>query len=294
MAWYDFNFALRKQRRFAGGSMKLTRRQFIASMGAMGLTGCARIKEPLERLTPDFAFGGKGPIAFAAINDPHLLDARSTALLNRAVGMINELPEVRFTVLLGDAATSGRLPELLLAKTCLDKLDQPWLAVPGNHDVEGRAVDPYGNYDRALGARQWVRDEGGWVFMGIDTCNGTASDVTLPPDRIDWIRERLDHLGKDKPIALLTHHPFNPNTKAYRVKNADEVLALFAEHRLRLVASGHYHGNQIEEQDGVLYVTTACCASTRGNFDETKEKGFRVFRLDGDSVSHEFMVAAAS
>jgi predicted phosphodiesterase len=125
--------------------------------------------------------------------------------------------------------------------------------------------------------------------MGIDTCNGTASDVTIPPERLEWIEKQLRKLKAERPIALFTHHPFNPNTKAYRVKNADETLALFANHNLKLVASGHYHGNQVEERNGILFITTACCASTRGNFDNTEARGYRIFRLDGDTIAHEFV-----
>ena len=58
---------------------------------------------------------------------------------------------------------------------------------------------------------------------------------------------------------------------------------------LRIAAAGHWHGNQEETRDGVLFTTTACCTSTRNNFDGTPEKGYRLFHLAGDSVATEFV-----
>jgi len=272
--------------------MPFTRRQFLGLVGLAGLSSCAR--NPVARIKPHIPLMDDRPVAFAAINDTHVLDARSVAIVNRAVASINANPDVRFTVVLGDLATDGLLPELQLAKASLARLEKPCFAVPGNHDVNAGAADIYGNYARTFGDSNWRQEEEGWVFIGLDTCNGTASDVTVPAERVAWIEKRLRRIGEKRPIALFTHHPFNPNTKAYRVANADDVLACFAGHNLRLVASGHYHGNQVEERDGVTFTTTACCSTTRDNFDGTKEKGYRLFRLDGETLTHEFVPVQAN
>ena len=126
------------------------------------------------------------------------------------------------------------------------------------------------------------------MFIGLDSCNAAKSSVTIPDERIAWLKAQLRGIPSTRPIAVLAHHPFNPHTKRYRVKNADDVLALFKGHNLKLVAAGHYHGNQVEERDGVLFTTTACCATTRPNFDRTREKGYRLFHVDGESITSEF------
>ncbi|MBI2432234.1 MAG: metallophosphoesterase [Candidatus Hydrogenedentes bacterium] len=185
------------------------------------------------------------------------------------------------------------MQEMGLAQQSLDKLTRPYFCVPGNHDVTPGSENIYANYEQAFGDRQWEKDNlARWMFLGLDTCEGTASDVTVSPDRIEWLQQQLKKIGKDRPIALATHHPFNPSTKAYRVRNAEELLGLFAGHNLKLVMSGHFHGNQVEERDGVLFTTTACCSSTRDNHDGTAEKGFRLFHVDAESITHEFVVTA--
>lgn len=278
--------------------MKLSRRQFFGLAGAAGLaaaSGCQRIGESVglteevwERVTPDLD-GPEGPPSFATINDTHVVDSRSASLLGQAVRRINEDPTIRFTVVLGDIANDGRYEEMQLAKRTLDRLERPYFCVPGNHDVDPRLDAPYTHYEQAFDERNWEEDDEGWAFVGLDTCQGTASEVVVPPDRIAWLEKTLGRISANRPLALFTHHPFNPNTERYRVGNADEVLALFAGHNLRLVASGHYHGNQVEERDGVLFTTTGCCSTTRDNMDGTAEKGFRIYRMAPDSLQHEFI-----
>ena len=262
--------------------MKLSRREFIALMAALGLSSCARVKVPLIG-------GGKESFAVAAMNDLHVKDAGSTALANRAAEKINATRDLRFTAVLGDLSTDGKLSELNLAKSSLARLVKPYFALPGNHDVQVNGANVFANFEKVFGETQWVREEGRWVFIGLNSCEGASSDVTIAPDRMAWLKKQIKRINGKRPIALFAHHPFNPHTKEYRVKNADEVLGLFSVHNLKLVAAGHWHGNQVEDQNGVLFTTTACCSSTRPNFDETPAKGYRLFHFDGDKVETEFV-----
>lgn len=261
----------------------MKRRDFLQVCGA----GIASLGAPWA-----WAVSAGKPLRFVAINDLHVLGPGTERIVARAAAQINALPDIAFTVVVGDLGTLGKEEEMALAKTALDTLDQPYFCVPGNHDYLPKVENGYMHYDAAFRDRQWRNDGGetGWAFLGLDTCNATKSDVTVPPERMAWLAEQIAAVPDGMPIALFGHHPFNPNTKAYRVANADEVIALFVGKNLRLVVSGHYHGNQIEERDGVTFTTTACCATTRGNFDKTEERGFRVFTLNGDVVSHEFVV----
>jgi len=272
--------------------MRFTRRQFLGLTAALGLASCAKVKKivpdiNLARLKPSF---GGGNFTFAAVNDLHVLDTKSAGIVNEAVKSINSDKRVQFTVVLGDISTGGRYEELKLAKVALDRLEKPCLAIPGNHDVDMKAKDIFGNFTTACGPVHWDEGEEGWLFIGLNSCEGSESDVTIPPSELDWLGKTLGKVNRGRPIALFAHHPFNPNTKAYRVKNADDVLGMFAQHNLKLVAAGHYHGNQVEEQNGILFTTTACCSSTRDNFDKTPEKGYRLFHVVDETIETEFVV----
>ena len=141
-----------------------------------------------------------------------------------------------------------------------------------------KSKDIFGNYTSVYGPAHWDEGEEGWLFIGLNTCEETKSDVTIPQTELDWLAQTLKKVNRDRPLALFAHHPFNPGTKAYRVINADDVLGLFAEHRLKLVAAGHFHGNQVEEQDGVLFTTTACCSTTRDNLMRPRKRATPVPR----------------
>jgi 3',5'-cyclic AMP phosphodiesterase CpdA len=275
--------------------MRLSRRQFLGFIGgAAGLSGCAKTKDAMDSIASiDMMPGGGDDFTFAAINDLHVLDAKSVGIVRKAVMSINENETIRFTVVLGDIATDGEVSELKLAKSALDDLQRPYLTIPGNHDVPPKVKEPLHNFELVYEDPHWKDEREGWLFIGMNTCEGTKSDVTVSEEEIAWLQHIAKRTNQNRPIALFGHHPFNPNTKAYRVINADEVLGIFSEHNLKLVAAGHYHGNQIEEQNGTMFTTTACCSTTRDNFDDTPEKGYRLFHIKGDTIETEFVVVDA-
>lgn len=260
-----------------------SRRQFLAWC-ALGAAGTA--------FGADNGGAGAESFTVAAINDIHITDAASTALLDKAVARINADGRIRFVAALGDMATIGKIEELTLAKASLDRLKPRCFVVPGNHDVAMQPDNPFDNYRSVFGDLHWVHEDGGWTFIGFNSCELAMSDVTVSPEEIAWLKEQAARIEAQRPVAIFCHHPLNPHTRQYRIKNADEVLAVFEGRALKLAAAGHWHGNQVEEQGGVLFTTTACCTATRDNFDGTSEKGYRLFHLTGRTVATEFVPVA--
>jgi len=183
--------------------VRFSRREFLGLAGALGVGWIA--------WGADERAGRKG-FSVAAVNDIHVLDAASTALLDRAVERINALPDVRFTVVLDDISTDGKREQFDLAKRSLDRLARPYVAVPGNHDVPGKGALAYREYTRDFNERSWVRQEDDWYFIGLDSCEGGAADVNIPLGQVAWLHEQLEKIPADRPIALFAHYPFNPHT----------------------------------------------------------------------------------
>jgi hypothetical protein len=71
--------------------------------------------------------------------------------------------------------------------------------------------------------------------------------------------------------------------------NADPVLGLFAEHNLKHIFSGHFHG-LTERTAGEFGLTTDRCLSlSRGNHDGSKEKGLFRCSVRGEDLAYEFV-----
>lgn len=233
---------------------------------------------------------GNAPAVIAAVNDIHIKDAGDAALLERAVARLNTLEGLQFVAVLGDVATAGKREEMTPAFGALEALKVPCKILPGNHDVNPGAPDPFAEYRQVFSETRWTREVAGWTLIGFNSCEGAKSDVTVAAEELAWLKEQLAPIDPARPLALFSHHPLNPHTKKYRIKNADGILGLFARHNLRLAAAGHWHGNQVETDKGVLFTTTACCTPTRDNFDGTPQKGFRLFHLQPDGrITTEFV-----
>ncbi len=257
---------------------RIGRREFLAVTGtALGCMAAGR------------GMAAPAAFSFAAMNDLHLQVDENGKALVKMVDALNARDDLDFIAVLGDLTTTAKAEELALAKTGLDRLNKPHYVIPGNHDTNKGGVSAY---EEVFGPANWRKEHGGWVLLGLNSTEGLGSDVTIASDRLDWLKKEVATIDAATPIALFLHHPLNPHSKSYRVKNAEEVLALFQGHALRLAAAGHFHGNQEERRDGILFTTTACCAGTRGNHDKTTEKGYRLFHCKGDQIETEFVVVA--
>ncbi|MCK5803279.1 MAG: metallophosphoesterase [Lentisphaeria bacterium] len=218
---------------------------------------------------------------FAEAADTHVTDTKSVEIVNDGVDSINADRRVDFSLWLGDMTRAATPDEMVLARLALQRLTKPRYVLRGNHDQRP------GVYEKEFGELRQRIEHGGWVFLLIDTNPGDKTPINQTEH--NWIREQLKTIDADTPIVLCTHHPLMPHTKSYLIAGASEVLALFTEHNLKACLSGHYHGNQEETVDGVLFTTTACLSTTRNNFDGTKPKGYRVFHCEEDRITSEFV-----
>ena len=218
---------------------------------------------------------------FAQASDTHVTDTRSVEIINEAVDRINADQRVAFSLWLGDLTRGSTADEMVLARLALQRLAKPRHVLRGNHDLAG------GLFEREFGPLRSVVTYGGWKLLLVDSNPGDKTPMSAA-DR-EWIRDRLQETPADMPLVLCTHHPLMPHTKSLRLAGADEVITMFAEHNLKAVLGGHFHGNQQETVDGVLFTTTACLSTTRSNFDGSKAKGYRLFRCKDDDITTEFV-----
>ncbi len=173
----------------------------------------------------------------------------SDLLLMRTVCRLNKLIRPDITLVLGDLIQDGNAPDaeknLRSIRAILDKLQAPYIAIPGNHDNHPEAF--YRVFDRPND----VLDVAGVRFLPfIDQempgYNARRSDHDL--GRIHAARA-----GYAGPLVSLQHvclyPPAQPVTP-YNYTNANEIISAFKMAGVTLSISGHHHPGAANTQDG--------------------------------------------
>lgn len=154
----------------------------------------------------------------------------------------------------GDISLDGanQRRDLEHAKRQLDRLDAPWRAVPGNHDVGeagdgSRALveDRRVSYQSVFGDRSWAVELGDWRLIGVDSQELLSGEAGVEA-AWTWLAAQLVPGPR---LALVLHRPVQP----FEVSEADtparyvteparsRLGALLDGAEVELIVSGHVH-----------------------------------------------------
>jgi 3',5'-cyclic AMP phosphodiesterase CpdA len=205
----------------------------------------------------------------------------------------------------GDFTQRARHSEFAEARRFLDRLPQPKLLVPGNHDVPlynifSRFLRPFTKYDHhfaALGQpANFFRDEE-IAVLGINTARSfTRKNGRISIEQMQRIGDVFREIPGGIAKVLVTHHPLafpigSPSLElAGRAARALEIIKTAGVH---LLLSGHHHrassGSNAEvDADGtvlVLHAGTAISTRTRGS----EGNSYNLLDIDGGRVSVRLM-----
>lgn len=155
----------------------------------------------------------------------------------------------------GDLTQRARSSQFIRARRFLDRLEAPWLAVPGNHDVPlenlaRRLIDPFARY------RRWISDtleprfsDAELLVVGVNSVNP-----------LSWQRGRFGRsalrraslaLGGDpgdRARIVVVHHPLEhrPGDRKSLMRGAVRGLMGLSAARADVVLSGHLHSWRAE------------------------------------------------
>ncbi len=220
------------------------------------------------------------------------------ALIDPLVRAVNELkPDV--VAVSGDLTQRARSHQFIEARAFLDRLPQPQIVVPGNHDVPlynpvSRFIDRLAKYRRYISSdlRPCYADEE-IVVCGVNTARSlTFKGGRINEDQVAWLRETLC-AHEDKAVkVLVSHHPFDlpdghhERDLVGRAHMAMEELAscgadlflaghLHVSHTLQTAARYRIHGHS------ALVVQAGTASSTRGRGEKNS---FNVLRLSHPNI----------
>lgn len=153
-------------------------------------------------------------------------------------------------VIAGDFVQRARASQFDMARSFIDRLPAPWMAVPGNHDIPlfnifARFFWPRHAY------RQWISEETepmlvteACVVAGLDTTHrysrqGGKVDAAQIARIAGVIRKHAAH----RLVLIAAHHPFHQGEDIAKklMQGAPEALEAWAEAGPHVILTGHLH-----------------------------------------------------
>lgn len=202
----------------------------------------------------------------------------------------------------GDFTQRARTSEFAAARRFLDRITQPKLFVPGNHDIPlynifNRFLRPLRNYDRhfasaAMPLNLYRDDE--VAVLGINTARRfTRKSGRISDEQLQEATNVFGPLPESTLKVLVTHHPLaSPEGSAMPelAGRAARAMTVLKQVGVRLLLSGHHHtavsGGHVDvevEAGGavlVLHAGTAISTRTRGG----EGNSYNMLELDGHTA----------
>jgi 3',5'-cyclic AMP phosphodiesterase CpdA len=202
----------------------------------------------------------------------------------------------------GDLTQRARSHQFAEARAFLDRLPNPQLIVPGNHDVPlhnvfARFAQPLTKYRRYITSdlRPFHHDEE-IAVLGVNTARSlTIKNGRINKGQLAWMRERFCDLDPAVVRIVVTHHPFDlPEGHHERdlVGRARMAMAVLASCGADLFLAGHLHVSHTTHSatryrikgHSALVVQAGTAVSDRGRGEENS---FNVLRVDRPDITVE-------
>jgi 3',5'-cyclic AMP phosphodiesterase CpdA len=174
---------------------------------------------------------------------------RSGEVLLRDLQRLN--PDL--TVVTGDLTGRALLRQFRRAEAYLQRLPQPSMVIPGNHDVPvalaHRLIAPLARYKYYISKQLFpVHIDRKFCVLGINTARSIAIDAGgFSGKQIRQADRIIRAFPKDAVKIVLTHHPFvkPPGILRFRFRrlatHCEQVLRSFERSGVDLILSGHFH-----------------------------------------------------
>lgn len=208
-------------------------------------------------------------------------------------------------VLSGDFTQRARKNQFREARQFVDRLPEPKLVVPGNHDMPlfdlfSRIFRPFSNYERYIkpagivGARY---SDPEIAVLGLNTARRfTGKNGRISREQLQTIADFFATVPDGALRIVVTHHPLGqPDDEVFLELALRSVLALHAivKEGVQMLLSGHHHralSGSIEETEDheqalIVYAGTANSKRLR----EGDGNSYNLIRVDGHDVEVRVM-----
>ncbi|MET0329915.1 MAG: metallophosphoesterase [Dyella sp.] len=187
--------------------------------------------------------------ALLHISDTHFGTERAT-VVEALVRLCHRL-QPTLVVLSGDITQRARRHQFAAARALMDRLNRPYLVIPGNHDIAlfdlwSRLRHPYGYHLQAFGPTlEPVWQSAQWLVIGVNTTRWWRhKNGELSPGQIERVARLLRTAAPGQRRVVVTHQPM------LVIKDADQrnllrghalAAARWAEAGADVLLGGHIH-----------------------------------------------------
>jgi len=236
-------------------------------------------KRPFRAQLPDAA----GVISWIHVGDLHMTKAgeQNHLDLTEIVKEVNRAfaGSVSFVFLPGDVADDGSRAAYAVVRGELDRLNVPWCAIIGDHDVHEKS---FANFLEAMSERTHYAFTVGPVrFVAMNAFDvPDPESFALSAEQLAWVKRELQAATDAGQSSVLLLHCYPSDLKA----GGSELMEVLRNFDVRLIDMGHTHYNEIANDGRTLY----CATRSTGQIEEGPV-GYSVTNIDGDVVSWRFV-----
>lgn len=204
-------------------------------------------------------------------------------------------------VISGDFTQRARRAEYRAARRFLERLPQPRVVVPGNHDIPlwdvyRRFVSPLKRYQRYISPElEPFHLDGEMAVLGINTARSlTRKYGRINEGQIAHARAAFARAGNGVVKIVVTHHPFDlpPGSTSRLVGRAAMAMRGLAAAGVDLLLAGHLHLQHVGltaqrykiEGYSALIAQTGTTISTRGRGEANS---FNFIHIEHDEITIE-------
>jgi len=213
-------------------------------------------------------------IKFAFLADTHIGTAIGADDLRLSVNDINEMDDIDFVILAGDATEYDFVGELDTVKAIMDKLDVPYHIIPGNHELKWSASGGE-KFKKLFGDDKFNVEYGGYRFIGVN--QGPLmrmGEGFIAREDLDWTEKQLKKIHRKQAVFFVTHYPID-NT----VTNSYDFLEIIKHYNVQGVLHGHGHANRLRDFSDVSGIMG------RSNLSRGMPAGYNIVTIENDTMT---------
>lgn len=219
---------------------------------------------------------------------------KSQDLLDDVIFQINTSGPYDFVMFTGDLVNKPKTNELVKFLSHASKINYPWYAINGNHDIAIDGPLTKDEFRKILnGHNRYMHNENlyyaftpkkGFRVICLDSIIDykLTSNGEIDEKQIKWLKRELDDNKKDV-VILCTHVPIDEpySSSNHKMNNEYEIKSLLKEYKNPIIVlQGHYHCVRARQFDNIVYITSPSLV--------TYPNAFRVININ--SNKHRTMV----